>query len=226
MRGVVAIDGPAASGKTTTARLVAQELGFMHLDTGAMYRAVTLACLRKQLPPEETPQLLALLEDLDVHTQPGVAGQSRVLLNGQDVTEAIRGPQVTQHVSNYSAMPAVREKMVALQRQVGIRHNVVCEGRDIGTRVFPRAQHKFFLVADLEVRARRRYEELQAQGFTPSLETIITELHVRDREDATRRHSPLKQAKDAVAVDTTHLSIKAQVDLIVNLINEKRPGES
>lgn len=215
---MVAIDGPAASGKSTTARLVAQRLGFIHLDTGAMYRAVTLACQEKGQPPQESSEMADLLASLDVRFQASGGGQQRTLLNGRDMTEAIRRPEVTRQVSAYSALAMVRKRMVRLQRQIGAEHHVVCEGRDIGTRVFPDARFKFYLVADLEVRARRRREELRAQGLNPSLRHIVEELRQRDREDSTRELSPLQKAKDAVTVDTTDLTIPAQVNFIVTLV--------
>jgi len=223
---VVAIDGPAASGKSTTARLVAQRLGIMHLDTGAMYRAVTFACLEKGLSQQESPEMADLLVSLDVQFKTAGGGHQRTLLNGQDVTVDIRTPKVTEQVSAYSALAMVRERLVGLQRQIGARHDVVCEGRDIGTRVFPHARFKFFLVADLEIRAQRRYEELLAQGRKPSLEQIVEEVRQRDREDSTRELSPLRQAEDAVTVDTTDLTIQAQVDLIVTLIEKAQRQES
>lgn len=218
MTTVVAIDGPAASGKSTTARLAARRLGFIHLDTGAMYRAVSIACREKRLPPKESSEMADLLASLDVRFQASGGGRQRTLLNGRDVTEAIRHPEVTRRVSAYSALAMVRERMVRLQRQIGAEHDVVCEGRDIGTRVFPDARFKFYLVADLEVRAKRRREELRAQGLNPSLRHIVEELRQRDREDSTRELSPLQKAEDAVTVDTTDLTIPAQVDFIVTLV--------
>lgn len=219
---VVAIDGPAASGKSTTAQLVAQEMGFLHLDTGAMYRAVTLACMQAELPPEDSPRMAKLLAALDIRFQPEAEGGQSVLLNGSLVTEDIRRPDVTRQVSAYSALPRVRESMVKLQRQIGQEHDVVCEGRDIGTQVFPDAQFKFYLVADLKVRAKRRFEELGRQGLQPSLEAIMVNLEKRDREDTLREHSPLRQAADAVAVDTTTLTIPAQVKFVLSKIKAGR----
>lgn len=219
---VVAIDGPAASGKSTTARLVAQELGFLHLDTGAMYRTVTWACMQAELPPEDSPRMAELLAALDIRFQPEAEGGQSVLLNGSLVTEDIRRPDVTRLVSAYSALPGVRTSMVKLQRQIGQEHDLVCEGRDIGTQVFPEAQFKFYLVSDLKVRAKRRFEELRRQGLKPSLEAIIVDLEKRDREDTSREHSPLRQADDAVVVDTTTLSIPAQVKFVLSKIKATR----
>ncbi|UCH11750.1 MAG: (d)CMP kinase [Fidelibacterota bacterium] len=210
---MVAIDGPAASGKSTTAKLVAQRLRFMHLDTGAMYRAVTLVCLESQLAPQESPQLTQLLADLDIQFKTTGADQC-TLVDGRDVTMEIRSAEVTRQVSAFSALPEIRERLLDMQRRIGAAHDVVCEGRDIGTRVFPDARFKFYLVADLEVRAQRRLDELQLAGQQPSLAAIVEELRERDREDSTREHSPLRKAEDAIIIDTTGLTIEEQVDLI------------
>ncbi len=226
MTTVVAIDGPAASGKSTTARLAARRLGYIHLDTGAMYRAVTLACQERRLPPRESPELAELLTSLDVRFQTSGENQQRTLLNGRDVTDTIRTPEVTRQVSAYSSLGMVRERMVNLQRRIGAKRNVVCEGRDIGTRVFPDARFKFYLVADLEERAKRRCDELRARGLNPSLEHVVEELRQRDREDSTRELSPLQKAGDATVVDTTNLTIPAQVDFIVTLVKDaQKQGE-
>ena len=216
---IVAIDGPGAAGKSTTAREVARRLGYLHLDTGAMYRAATLACLERGLPEKESPGLAELLKSLQIDFQPSPGEEQKVLLDGRDVTAAIRVPLVSQRVSAYSALPMVREQLLIIQRRIGEHYDVVCEGRDIGTRVFPEARFKFFLLADLEVRARRRYEELRSQGFDQPLDKVREEIRVRDHEDSTRQHSPLRQAQDAVPVDTSHMTITAQVEFIINRIN-------
>ncbi len=218
MTTVVAIDGPAASGKSTTARLAALRLGFIHLDTGAMYRAVTLACQEQRLPPRESSELADLLASLEMRFRTSGEDQQLTLLNERDVTDAIRTPEVTRQVSAYSALGTVRERMVNLQRRIGAKHDVVCEGRDIGTRVFPDARFKFYLVADLEKRAQRRCDELRARGENPSLEHVVEQLRQRDHEDSTRELSPLQKAGDAITVDTTNLTIPAQVDFIVALV--------
>ena len=163
MPTIVAIDGPGAAGKSTTAREVARRLGFRHWDTGAMYRAATLACLERELPEQETSRLAEFLKSLRIEFQPSSGGAQKLLLDGRDVTAAIRAPLVSQRVSAYSALPIVRERLLAIQRRIGEQYDVVCEGRDIGTQVFPEARFKFFLIADLEVRAQRRYEELRSQ---------------------------------------------------------------
>lgn len=217
MGTVVAIDGPSASGKSTTARMVAERLGYLHLDTGAMYRAVTFTCLENDIPPEECTAMLKLFQSLDIRFQ-SQNGRQHTMLNGRDVTREIRSPQVTEYVSAYSALRAVRERMVTLQRAIGVKQNVVCEGRDIGTRVFPDANFKIYLEADLEVRAKRRYEELITLGENPSLKAIKQDLHQRDVDDSSREISPLKKAEDAITIDTTKLTVRQQVDMIVNLV--------
>ena len=221
MPEVVAIDGTAASGKSTSARLVAQQIGFMHLETGAMYRAVTLACLRQRISARPTRELELFLAALRIEMGSSHSGQSTVALNGNEVGEQLRMPEVNRQVSRYAALAMVRRKLMAVQRQIGSQHDVVCEGRDIGTVVFPQAQYKFFLVANSEARAKRRYLELKAQGFDPNLEEIKAELAQRDEEDSTREHSPLVMAEDAIEVDTTNLTVEEQVAFIVRVISEK-----
>ena len=226
MTYVVAIDGPAAAGKSTTARLVALRLGIMHLNTGAMYRAVTLACQEQDVAPAETPELMALLDDLDIQLRSTEAG-SQAFLNGRDVTRAIQTPEVSQRVSAYSSLAPVRRRLVSLQRGIGEHHSVVCEGRDIGTIVFPDAQFKFYLEASLEIRARRRLGELRAQGLQPSQETVVEELQARDRQDSTRELSPLRRAPDAMVIDTSRMTIEAQVEAIAaHVENAQRSGKA
>ncbi|MCH7575122.1 MAG: (d)CMP kinase [Candidatus Marinimicrobia bacterium] len=215
MKDVVAIDGPSASGKSTTARMVARELGYLHLDTGAMYRAVTVACLRQNLPPQPSPQLDLLLDELDIQFDREGSGDQRVLLAGEDVSGQIRSPEVNAVVSSYSALPQVRKRLVKLQQQAAEGNNVVCEGRDIGTRVFPDARHKFFIVADLKVRAERRRDELEAAGTAADLEELMAELARRDKADTIREHSPLVKAEDAIELDTSNLTIEMQVERVI-----------
>ncbi len=215
---VVAIDGPAASGKSTTARLAAQALNFVHLDTGAMYRAVTLDCLRRELPPTESPALEQQLGRLKIRFEPDGLKYQLVFLNGEDVTDDIRSPQVNARVSAYSALPMVRERLIVMQRDVGARNDVVCEGRDIGTRVFPDAQYKIFLIADLQVRAARRLAEMGASGYDADINDLVREIRERDREDTNRTHSPLKKADGAVDLDTSKMSIEQQVEFVIDLV--------
>jgi len=211
---VIAIDGPAASGKSTTARLAAEALGYLHIDTGAMYRAVTLAVLREGLDPADVDGVGRLVGRLHVEERQSASGR-RVFLNDEDVTGALRTPEITRTVSAVSALPVVRAAMVMEQRRMGADGGVVLEGRDIGTVVFPDADLKFFLIAGIEARAKRRLRDLEALGERPDLRRLGEEIEERDRLDSTRSASPLRQAKGAIVVDTSHLSIREQVDVVV-----------
>ncbi len=217
---VIAIDGPAASGKTTTAKLVAQRLGYLHVDTGAMYRAVTLKVLRSGVEPEDRRGVAALLETTRVLLRVE-GGILRVLLDGEDVTEEIRSPEVTRAVSAVSSLPEVRQVMVREQRAMGAGGGIVLEGRDIGTVVFPDAECKFFLIAGIDVRAKRRLKELREKGISAELEELENEIRTRDRLDSTRELSPLRKAEDAVEIDTSELTIEEQVDEVVRIVKER-----
>ena len=217
---VIAIDGPAASGKSTTAKLVAERLGYMHVDTGAMYRAITLKVLRSGLAPDDRAGITRLLDMTRVQLR-DERGTLRVLLDGRDVTEEIRTPEVTRAVSAVSSLPEVREVMVREQRALGSNGGIVLEGRDIATVVFPDADCKFFLIADLGVRAERRLRELCAQGVSADLEDLKKEIGERDRFDSTRAVSPLRKAADAVEIDTSDMTIEQQVDVVVRSVRER-----
>ena len=214
---VIAIDGPAASGKSTTARLVAEELGYIHLDTGAMYRAVTLKVLRAGIPPSDGGSIGRLLSSTHVALRLE-GGVTRVLLDGQDVTEEIRSAEVTRAVSAVSRHRKVREAMVREQRRMGAEGGIVLEGRDIGTVVFPDADLKFFMIAGIEARARRRGEELRSRGISPDMRGLIEEIRERDMLDSTREESPLKKAEDAIEIDTSDLTIDEQVRVVVDRV--------
>lgn len=216
---IIAIDGPAASGKSTTARQVAEKLGFTYLDTGAMYRAVTLALLEQEIPFTDSRKVPEALEEIRLELK-SETGLTQIILNGRDVSSLIRGSAVTASVSSVSAMPAVRDKMVRIQREIGSSTNCVIEGRDIGTVVFPDAEYKFFLVANYETRARRRQADLRALGEETQLGEIVKDLKERDRKDSTREHSPLQKADDAIEIDTSNLTIEGQVIEIVNHITK------
>lgn len=214
---IIAIDGPAGSGKSTTARLVAQRLGFIYVDTGAMYRAVTLAWLREEKP--EIDIFLNNLPDISLSRDPETQEQ-KTLLDGVDVSNAIRTSEVTEQVSYISSLKKVREKMVSLQRNIGIDHNVVMDGRDIGTAVFPNADVKIFMIADLNKRASRRLEEIQSKGIhqVPSLDELIQQMKDRDAFDSSREIDPLKMADDALLLDTSDLSIEDQATFIIDKV--------
>ena len=215
---VIAIDGPAGSGKSTTAKNVAEKLGFIHINTGAMYRGIALKCIQEDVNIEDTSQLNYLL----THTKLEFAseGGSTLFMDGVDISAEITSVQVTDFVSQVSAISEVREKLVQYQRKMAEGLNVVLEGRDIGTVVFPNADHKFFLVADIHERAMRRKKEMEAKGEIVSLAELTKELEERDRKDSTREHSPLKKAEDAVELDTTCLSINEQVNRIVGIVTK------
>ena len=216
---IVAIDGPAASGKSTTAKMVAKKLKMTYLDTGAMYRAVTLALLRSNTDLDDYDSVCQVVDDLelDIYDQ---GSKTVVRLDGEDVSQAIRSMQVTENVSAVSAVKYVREAMVEIQRNIGKKTNCVVEGRDIGTVVFPDAEFKIFMVADVKMRAERRLKELHEMGEKRSLQEVMTDLKRRDEKDSTRSHSPLQKADEAIEIDTSMLSIDQQVEKIINLVRE------
>ncbi len=217
---VVAIDGPAGSGKSTTAKLCARRLGFFHLDTGAMYRAVTLKVLDTNTAIDQPVALGRLLAstriDLDWR-----GGRMRVKLDGRDVSAAIRAPRVSDFVSEVSALPAVRRRLVAEQRRAAAGRNVVCEGRDIGSVVFTDAGLKIYLDCDVNARAVRRLKELAGRRQKASAAAVRANLAKRDRIDSGRRMSPLKRVPDAVLVDTTNLTIEEQVAIVCDLARRR-----
>ena len=207
---LIALDGPSGVGKATTAKAVAARLGWDYLDTGAMYRSVALAVLRAGIPTTDKVRLAALLSGLEL-----AQGHGRFALNGEDVSEAIRAPEVTALVSPLSADATVRETLVAQQRHIGGRGGFVVDGRDIGTVVFPTACCKVFLTASVAARARRRFLELQAKGI-PSIESeVASDLAARDHADSTRAVAPLKKAEGAWELDSSDLSLDEVVDAIV-----------
>jgi cytidylate kinase len=222
---VIAIDGPAASGKSTTARLVAGKLGYIHVDTGAMYRAVTLKVLRAGIAPADSERIGKLLGT--THVALRREGEiTRVFLDGDDVTAEIRTPEVTRAVSVVSRHRAVRDAMVREQRKMGAEGGIVLEGRDIGTVVFPDADLKFFMIAGIEARARRRGEELRAGGISPDLSGLTDEIRERDTLDSTRKESPLKKADDAIEIDTSDLTIEEQVRVVVEKVRSVMEGRA
>ena len=216
----VAIDGPASSGKSTISKLIAKETNFLYLDTGAMYRATTLAFLRNNIAVVDAEAIKDLLENLVISFKNSDDGQL-VFLNGDDVTREIRNLEVTRNVSAVSAIKAVRKKLVEMQRKIANNHSIIMDGRDIGTVVLPNAELKIYLVASVQARALRRFKENQEKGIDLSLEKLEEEIAHRDFLDSTRKESPLKKADDAIEIDTTSLSIQEVVSKITNLIQEK-----
>ena len=217
---VIAIDGPVGAGKSTVAKHLAQRLGYRYVDTGAMYRAVAWLAQQRGADLKDQHAVAALARSLRIEFVPAGERQ-RVIVNGLDITEEIRTPQVSEGASIASAYPAVREAMVAVQRALGAHGGVVMEGRDIGTVVFPDAEVKVYLDASPEQRARRRYEELRASGVTVDFEALRRAEEERDRRDATRDHSPLRVADDAVVIDTTDRSVEDVVEQILTLVRAR-----
>ncbi len=216
----IAIDGPAGSGKSTIARLLAERLGYIYVDTGAMYRSVTLSILQHQIDLTKTDELIALIESLEIDLQ-GCPSSSCVYLNGQDVTRDIRKEQVSNWVSEVAKISEVRSIMVKKQRKLAQMHDVVMDGRDIGSSVLPHAQFKFFLTATLEERARRRKKDADALQEPIDLLEMKERIRKRDEMDENRAISPLKMADDAIMIDTTDLSVEQILNKMLRII-EKR----
>jgi len=216
----IALDGPAGSGKSTVAKMIAKDYNILYLDTGAMYRACGLKALRMGISPQDGAAVERILDALNV-TVEYVDGAQRTMLDGEDVSTAIRENAVSMAASHISAHPQVREKMVELQRQIAQKMSCVLDGRDIGTVVLPKAKYKFFITADSKVRAQRRYDELRARGQTVDFERLHAEIVQRDKQDSERATAPLKAADDAVIVDTSALSVEEVVSLIKSHIQSK-----
>jgi cytidylate kinase len=219
MKPRIAIDGPAGAGKSTVARDVARKLALAYLDTGAMYRAITLAGLRRGTDLHDTLALESLTKQAVLDIQSDDDGQNIIFLNGEDVSTEIRLPEVSRNVSYVARCAEVREILVDKQREIGNRGGVVMDGRDIGTTVMPDAEYKFFLTASLEERARRRLDELLAKGEKLTLEQMKKEIAARDKIDSERECAPLRPADDAIHVDTTDMSIDEVVATIVNHVS-------
>lgn len=215
---MITIDGPAGAGKSTVAKELAKRLGFAYLDTGAMYRALTLKALRQKVNLENENQLIELAQKASVDITTDEKGVLKILLDKEDVSEAIRSLEVTNNTFYIARTPGVREVMVQRQREIGSQKNVVVEGRDIGTVVFPSATKKFYLDADFSERSRRRTEELKAQGKNIDTRLISDDLKERDTKDLTRKVGPLKKAEDAIVVNSTGLTIGQVVEKILGYI--------
>jgi CMP/dCMP kinase len=217
---VVAVDGPSGAGKTTLTRLLSQRLRYVHIDTGAMFRAVALTALEAGIDPDDETALATLCGEIDL-TFRRTNGCCHVIVNGRDVSDEIRTPEISMLTSRISAKKIVRDLLLELQRRLGRDGGVVLEGRDIGTVVFPDAEVKFFLSATPEERGRRRFLELQAKGDEITLDQTIEQVVRRDEQDAAREHAPLRKADDAVAIDSTGLSVDEVLDLMERTVRER-----
>ena len=216
----IAIDGPAGAGKSTVARLVANRLNYIYIDTGAMYRAVGLLATRLKIALDDEAALTALANEVKLELK-NKNGKCLIFMDGEDVSEAIRAKDIGDAASAVSVFAGVREALVAQQQRLGAAGQVVMDGRDIGTKVLPDADCKIFLTASAEERARRRFLELQSKGLDVNLEQIKTEMAIRDARDSNRAHSPLCQADDAVLVDTSDLTLEQVVDTIIQIAGGK-----
>lgn len=221
MSFIIAIDGPAATGKGTITKLLAEKLNLVNIDTGATYRSVALAMLQEKINLNEIEKVEKLLENIKIELKK-INGEDKVFLNGEDVTTKIRNEDVTAFVSQVSAIKCVRLKMVDLQRKMAEGKDVIMEGRDIGTYVFPNADIKFYIDADVEERARRRYEQNKSKGIDISYENVLENLKFRDENDKNKEIGALKVAKDAIVIDTTNMTIDEEINKIIKQIKEKR----
>ena len=220
----IAIDGPAGAGKSTIARRVARELSFIYVDTGAMYRAMALYLLRKEVNRDDTEQIGNICQDAEISIE-YKNGEQIVLLNGENVNSYLRTEEVGNMASVSSAVPRVREKLLSLQRKLAKDMSVVMDGRDIGTTILPDADVKIYLTASSLTRAKRRYLELQEKGTVCNLDDIQKDIEERDQRDMSREISPLRQAEDAVLVDSSNLTIQQVVDRILQIFRSKTTGE-
>ena len=221
MSFIVAIDGPAGTGKGTITKLLAEKLNLITVDTGATYRCVTLAMLKQHISLGEADKITKLLENIQIEFKK-IDGKDRVFLNGKDVTTEIRSKEVTDFVSQVSSLICVRLKMVELQRKMAQGKDVIMEGRDIGTYVFPNANVKFYIDADVEERAKRRVEQNKQKGIQTSYEEVLANLKFRDQNDKQKEMGALKVAEDAIVIDTTHMSIEEEMQMMLPIIQKRR----
>lgn len=219
-KSVIAIDGPAGAGKSTIAKIAAKQLGYIYIDTGAMYRAVAWRVLQKYVPPVSTEQIISCVQDIDIKLSYDGRQNMQVEVNGTNVTAAIRTPEVTALVSQVAAVGEVREKMVELQRNMAKQGKILMDGRDIGTCVLPDADLKIFLTASVEERARRRARQMQKKGYDMDVEEIKKDITARDEADMKREISPLKKADDAVLLDTTDMTIEEVLNAIFKMAQD------
>ena len=217
---VVAIDGPAGTGKGTVTKIIAEKLNLIYIDTGAMYRAVCVKALNNNIEPEDIENIKKMLENISIKLSIK-DGKQQVLLDGKNITDEIRTPKVDSYVAKFAAIKEVREKMTPLQREMKNEGNIIMEGRDIGTVIFPDAEVKIYLDATVEERANRRYKQNLEKGIDCTYDEVLKSIKERHILETTREIAPLRQADDAIYVDTTELSIEEVVEKIINIINEK-----
>lgn len=221
MSFVVAVDGPAGTGKGTITKLVAEKLGLLVVDTGAMYRCVTLKVLRDEVSPENEEKIKEIMDNISIDMKE-IDGKQKVYLNGEDVTEEIRTPEIDKNASVICAIPYVREKITPLQRKMGENADIIMEGRDIGTVVFPNADVKIYLTAKDEEIAKRRYKQNLEKGINTTYEETLEMIKKRNEYDSNRKIAPLKPAEDAIRLDTTKMSIKQVERKVIKIINKKK----
>ncbi len=221
MAFIVAIDGPAGSGKGTITKLVGEKMNLINIDTGAMYRCVTLECLNNNISNNETEKIMKVLENIDIQFKKE-NGKELVFLNGNDVTEEIRSVEVNFYVAKFAEIKCIRDKMTPIQREMGKNGNIIMEGRDIGTTVFPNANVKIYLDCSIEERARRRYKQNIEKGIKQTYEEVLENIKERHKLETERKISPLVKSEDAIYIDTTNLSIEQVVEKIVEIIQEKK----
>lgn len=217
----VAIDGPGGAGKSTIARAIAHKLGILYVDTGAIYRTVGYHVFLRGMQPSDAAAVISLLGETNIEMAYGEDGLQRMYLNGEDVTDKIRLPEMSMYASHVSAIPEVRNFLMEMQRSCARKNSVVMDGRDIGTVVLPDAEVKIFLTADVEERAKRRYKELQERGTPTDFNTLIEEMRQRDYKDSSRETAPLRPADDGVIVDTTNLDFEQSCEKILEIIKER-----
>lgn len=217
----IAIDGPSGAGKSTISRKAAEKFGFIYVDTGAIYRTIGLATKIRGVSLDDTAAVIELLPTLEIELKYNDAGEQHMYLDGNDVSRDIRLPEVSMLASKVSAIPAVREFLVDMQRGMAEKYDVIMDGRDIGTVILPNADLKIFLTADVRDRARRRYEELRAKGMEKPFDEVLAEMEQRDEQDTQRAAAPLKAAEDAVLLDTSGNTLEESIDEVCRLISEK-----
>lgn len=220
----IAIDGPAGAGKSSLSKKLAEVYGLVYLDTGAIYRTVGLACYRRGVDRKDEAAVSAVLPELDIRIQYNEKGQQRMILNGEDVSEAIRMPEISLCASEVSALPACRAYLLDMQRRFAREYNVILDGRDIGTVVLPNADLKIYLTASSEARAQRRFLELQQKGVEANFEEVLRDIILRDEQDMNRAVAPLRQAEDAVLVDTSELNLQESLEALCVLVDERFPA--